>query len=174
MSAPVEPSAEPVAGDGQRETCGTCERPTATQSDFDRFEGRAGGNHLCFREYGGDCEPVDWAARFDALSRAVQAFAGLDDGAFEAVTPEAMRAVLARHGWEFVRSVLSEAVLTQGEIRADRYLFSDGVTWTLVPVIRNDTYRFLVKQWAEIVAGAPDPRLAPAQVLAEALAEVDR
>ncbi len=101
--------------------------------------------------------------------------AGLDDGAFDAVTPEAMRAVMARHGWEFVRAVFGRENPThEGEPDAERHIFSDGVTWAYVPVRQTDMYRFLVKRWAEVVAGTPGTMLAPAEVLAEALAEVAR
>jgi hypothetical protein len=42
--------------------CHRCDRQLATQADYDTL-GEGEGEHLCWSEWGSQCEPVDWRAR---------------------------------------------------------------------------------------------------------------
>ena len=124
------------------DTCSNCERPLAGDDDLERFKGRA-GDHLCFREYGGDCDPIDWASRFDNLRAASRALAGIDAATLDAVTPAAMRAVMERRG---------------------------VIRGALVPVLPDaGDARLRTVEWAESVATRHGD-VSPAEVLAEAIA----
>ncbi len=54
-----------------RERCPRCDRPVATQDDYDTIP-EGGGEHLCWWDYGGQCEPIDWRARCIAAERCMK------------------------------------------------------------------------------------------------------
>ena len=113
-----------------------------------------------------------------SLLRAVRALAGLDPAALDAVTPDAMRAVMTRRGWRKVADVpwfadcnvvAFEAYDHDTAVNVRRGIIRDA----LIPVLSNaaDT-RLRTVEWAENVATRHGD-VAPAEVLAEAM-EVSR
>ncbi len=163
------------------DTCSICERPLATDDDLERFKGRA-GDHLCFREYGGDCDPIDWASRFDNLRAASRALAGIDAATLDAVTPAAMRAVMERRGWRFDCALPWFADQTQTAYESWEHATAQGagsrggsarmVPDVLVPVLPGADaaeIRRYVAEWAWALATRHGD-VSPAEVLAEAIA----
>ena len=154
------------------DTCSICERPLATDDDLERFKGRA-GDHLCFREYGGDCDPIDWASRFDNLTRASRALAGIDAATLDAVTPAAMRAVMERRGWTKSASSgrPSGLVYDVWDHPTAQHAVSGARRAVLVPADVRMFHADRVRTWAVSTAERHGD-VSPAEVLAEALAEV--
>lgn len=101
------------------------------------------------------------------LRRAVRALAGLDDAALDAVTPDAMRAVMTRRGWSITG-------LGIHHLEGWRFAEESPTVIAYVPTLATSPYgyRVDVRRWADSVRrGALD--VAPAEVLAEALAWLD-
>ena len=109
-----------------------------------------------------------------ALLRAVRALAGLDPAALDAVTPDAMRAVMTRRGWRKVADVpwfadcnvvAFEAYDHDTAVNVRRGIIRDA----LIPVLPNAAdARLRTVEWAENVATRHGD-VAPAEVLAEAM-----
>lgn len=113
------------------------------------------------------------------LLRAVRALVGLDPAALDAVTPDAMRAVMLARGWRFDRAEPwhGDPALRACEVwEHDRARgIAPGRPWpatvrvvVLGGVDASETRRHVVT-WAEAVATRHGDA-APAEVLAEALA----
>lgn len=114
------------------------------------------------------------------LKRAVSALAGLDRDALDEVTPEAMRRVLERRGWVLagVQRLAGDSSVAAFEVyRHDTATAAcrqrGTVRSVLLPTIRLADYSLRVADWCETVASRHGD-VAPAVVLAEALAEVGR
>ena len=114
------------------------------------------------------------------VMRAVSALAGLDNDALDAVTPEAMRRVLERRGWKLagVNRLAGDSSVVAFEVHhhdtARAACKQRGtVRSVLLPALRLADYRLRVADWCEAVASRHGD-VAPAVVLAEALAEVGR
>lgn len=121
-------------------------------------------------------------ARVSALLRAVRALAGLDPAALDAVTPDAMRAVMLARGWRFERALPwfadhAQTAFEEWEHDAAQGAGSRGGGPRMVPVVRvcvldgidADEVRRYVAEWAW-AAATRHGDVAPAEVLAEALA----
>lgn len=114
------------------------------------------------------------------LMRASSALAGLDNDALDAVTPEAMRRVLERRGWKLagVNRLAGDSSVVAFEVHhhdtARATCRQRGTMRSvLLPAVRLADYRLRVADWCEAVASRHGD-VAPAVVLAEALAEVGR
>lgn len=119
------------------------------------------------------------------LRRAVRALAGLDSDALDAVTPDAMRAVMAARGWRFDcalpwyadRSQTAyeswEHPTAKGEgSRGGSARFTPDVQVCVLPSLTERDHRRGVGEWAWALATRHGDA-APAEVLAEALAWAD-
>lgn len=116
-----------------------------------------------------------------ALLRAVRALAGLDPAALDAVTPDAMRAVMTRRGWRFEEHVpwFADADVTAWESWEHDTAMGAGsfhgstrivpaVQVCVLPGIDADEVRRYVAEWAWAVATRHGD-VAPAEVLSEAM-----
>ena len=102
------------------------------------------------------------------LRRAVRALAGLDDAALDAVTPDAMRAVMTRRGW--TRGPDERGMLDSSLVVAESYVTGPHRAPVRVPLaFTGETRRMFVAEWAHDAA-VQIGEVAPAEVLAEALA----
>lgn len=117
----------------------------------------------------------------DHLRAAVRALAGLGDGALDAVTPDAMRAVLKRRGWSHTGDApwyadQSKTAFEEWDHPTARNV-GGRARWlrdALVPVLPDAVDKGIrVIEWAETVATRHGD-VAPAEVLAEALMEPAR
>lgn len=105
------------------------------------------------------------------LRRAVRAIAGLDNAALDAVTPDAMRAVLTRRGW--TRGPDERGMLDTSLVVAESYVIGPHRAPVRVPLAyTGETRRMMVESWAHDAA-VQIGDVAPAEVLAEALARPD-
>lgn len=118
--------------------------------------------------------------RADPLRRAVRALAGLDPAALDAVTPDAMRAVMVARGWRMATTVR----MLDGQVAAEVWDHDTAsgagrrpgaaravpsVHVRVLPSTDADEALFRASDWAWAVATRHGD-VAPAEVLAEALA----
>lgn len=116
-----------------------------------------------------------------ALLRSVRALAGLDNAALDAVTPDAMRAVMTRRGWVFDCALPwfadhSQTAFEEWEHPTAEGAGSRGGGPRMVPSVRvavldgidADEVRRYVAEWAWAVATRHGD-VAPAEVLSEAM-----
>lgn len=128
-----------------------------------------------------EARAADAERGLDHLRVAVRALAGLDNAALDAVTPDAMRAVLKRRGWSHTGDApwyadQSKTAFEEWDHPTARNV-GGRARWlrdALVPVLPDAVDKGIrVIEWAETVATRHGD-VAPAEVLAEALMEPAR
>lgn len=101
--------------------CKECDRPIATEEDFEQIPEDA-GEHLCWVEYNGRCvhEPVDWRFRALSAERLVKASRHFefDDGTDCKLTVDGWRTREYPETNARVHATLDEALQAIGKGRA--------------------------------------------------------